>query len=145
MQYQSMLWWLSWKLVVDWRVAQVIKLTVCDDSRKQEVTDPPEGACCREKYCLLLPSATKRQGNVFTPVCDSVHGGGGLCYGDPGQRPPWTETPLWTETLQIDTTRTETPPDRPPGQRPARQRHPRQRSPDRDPQRPPDRDSQTDP
>ena len=26
----------------------------------------------------LLPSATKlRQGNVFTPVCDSVHRGGG--------------------------------------------------------------------
>ena len=21
-----------------------------------------------------------RQGNVFTPVCDSVHGGGGLCH-----------------------------------------------------------------
>ena len=30
----------------------------------------------------LLPSATKlRQGNVFSPVCDSVHRGGGLCPG----------------------------------------------------------------
>ena len=27
-----------------------------------------------------LPPAIKlREGNVFTPVCDSVHGGGGLC------------------------------------------------------------------
>ena len=82
---------------------------------------------------ILLPPATKlRQGNVFTPVCDSVHGGA-LYQGDPpGQRPPdrdpldrdpppghrpfpWTENPPgqtpplteipspWTETpLRLD-------------------------------------------
>ena len=39
-----------------------------------------------------LPPATKlRQGNVFTPVCHSVHRGG-LPY-PPGQTPPWTGTP----------------------------------------------------
>ena len=59
----------------------------------------------------FLPPATKlRQSNVFTPVCDSVHRGRGLCQGDPpperdpprqrlpGQTPldrdrPWTESP----------------------------------------------------
>ena len=31
---------------------------------------------------LLLPPATKlRQGNVFTPDCDSVYGGGSLSWG----------------------------------------------------------------
>ena len=40
-------------------------------------------------YELILPPATTlRQGNVFIPVCNSVHKsilcqGGGLCQGDP--------------------------------------------------------------
>ena len=39
-----------------------------------------------------LPSATKlRQGNVFTPVCHSVHRG--VCH-TPLGRPPW-QTPPW--------------------------------------------------
>ena len=52
----------------------------------------------------LLPLATKlRQGNVFTPVCDCIHGEVSV------RVTPWTETPVWTET----------PLDRaPPGQRP---------------------------
>ena len=34
---------------------------------------------------------TLEQGNVFTSICHSVHGGGGLPDRDtPGQRPPWT-------------------------------------------------------
>ena len=37
---------------------------------------------------LFLPPATKlRQGNVFTPVCHSVHRGG-VCHTPPGQTPP---------------------------------------------------------
>ena len=62
-----------------------------------------------------------RQGNVFTPVCHSVHRGGvGVCLGSwqtpthpmadtllgkhplgrhpPGQTPPWANTP-WADTL----------------------------------------------
>ena len=36
---------------------------------------------------LFLPPATKlRQGNVFTPVCHSVHRGG-VCHTHPGQTP----------------------------------------------------------
>ena len=36
----------------------------------------------------LLPPATKlRQGNVFTPVCHSVHMGGGVAD-PPGRHPP---------------------------------------------------------
>ena len=40
------------------------------------------------------------QGNVFTPVCHSFHGGGVSLTDPPGQRPPalWTETPLDTDT-----------------------------------------------
>ena len=51
---------------------------------------------------ITIPATKLRQGNVFTPVCDSVHmGGGGLCpnmhhrshdrgalSGPPGQKPP---------------------------------------------------------
>ena len=34
----------------------------------------------QNEHNLLLPTATQlRKGNVFTPVCDSVHGRGGLC------------------------------------------------------------------
>ena len=41
----------------------------------------------------LLPPATKlRQGNVFTAVCHSVHGGG-LPY-PPGQTHPRADTPV---------------------------------------------------
>ena len=42
----------------------------------------------------FLPSATKlRQGHIFTPICHSVHGGGGVCLSEcwdtpPGQTPP---------------------------------------------------------
>ena len=37
-----------------------------------------------------LPPATKlRQGNVFTPVCDSVHREGGLCLGGLCPGPGW--------------------------------------------------------
>ena len=45
---------------------------------------------CKTKF--LLPATKSQQGNVFTPVCDSVHGGGslskgvsvqGVCQGDP--------------------------------------------------------------
>ena len=109
----------------------------------------------------LLPPATKlRQGYVFTRVCDSVHGGGGLCPGQrlPGRKPsldrdpPWTETPqdrdpLWTETpfgqrppLDRDPLWTETPLNRDtPGQRPPDRNPPGQRpSLGRDP--PPNRD-----
>ena len=49
-------------------------------------------------FNLLLPPATKlRQGNVFTPVCHSVHRGGGVCLPQvpgggradpPGRHPP---------------------------------------------------------
>ena len=51
-------------------------------------------------FVHLLPAATKfGQGNVFTGVCDSVHGGGGFCLSacwdttppradPPGSRPP---------------------------------------------------------
>ena len=42
----------------------------------------------------LLPHATKlRQGNVFTPVCDCVHGEVSV-----RETPLWTETP-WTEAI----------------------------------------------
>ena len=44
----------------------------------------------RSEKNVLLPPATKlRQGNVFTPVCHSVHGGSAT----PGQTPPWADTP----------------------------------------------------
>ena len=63
-------------------------------------------------------------GNVFTHVCDSVHGEGGLFQGDPPgrdprQRPPWTETPLDRDPPGQRPPWTENPLDRdPPGQRP---------------------------
>ena len=52
-----------------------------------KVAPTPKGGVANQ----LLPPATKlREGNVFTPVCDSVHGRGvcpgGLCQGDP---PPY--------------------------------------------------------
>ena len=59
-------------------------------------------------------------GNVFTPACDSVHGGGGSLSGrPPGQRPRWTKITLdrdppgqrspWTESPWAETPQTETP------------------------------------
>ena len=62
---------------------------------------------------LLLPSATKlRQGNVFTPVCHSVHRGGSATHththtwaDTPGKTPPPGQTPFlgrhpsWADTL----------------------------------------------
>ena len=51
----------------------------------------------RSEKNVLLPPATKlRQGNVFTPVCHSVHGGG-VCH-PPGRHPPG-QTPHWADTL----------------------------------------------
>ena len=59
----------------------------------------------------IIFTACKRslgQGNVFTPVCDSVHRVGGVCpiacwdTHTPGQTPPWANTPStdtpWTDT-----------------------------------------------
>ena len=73
------------------------------------------------------PQTKLREGNVFTPVCDSVHGGGGrgvggglpLVWGgtdsthntDPLGPPPWADTPC-ADNLRADTP----PPGRhPPG------------------------------
>ena len=94
-----------------------------------------------ENISLLLPPETKlRQGNVFTLVCHSVHGGRGPLSGrppptetprteTPQTETPWTETPRtetplnrdpprtetpWTETPQTETPWTETPGQRPP-------------------------------
>ena len=80
----------------------------------------------------LLPSATKlRQGNVFTPVCHSVHGGclpqcmlgythpwadippGQTPY-TPWQTPPWANKPLGRHPLLGRNPPGQTPP--PPGQ-----------------------------
>ena len=70
---------------------------------------------------LLLPAMQLWQGNVFTPVCHSVHsGGGGSLSGrpprqrTPRQRTPWAETPLDIKA---------------PGQRPPRQRPPQTENP----------------
>ena len=44
------------------------------------------------KLPRYLPPATKlRQGNVFTPVCSSVHRG--VCHPSPGQTPPGRHPP----------------------------------------------------
>ena len=78
---------------------------------------------CLTFYIILtfLPPATKwQQGNVFTPVCHSVHRGA-LCQGEtdtpytetPGQRPPG-ERPPDRDSLHRD----------PPRQRPSKQRPP---------------------
>ena len=54
------------------------------------------------KYWGFLPAATKLgQGNVFTGVCDSVHGGGAVCHSASWDTPP----------------RSRHPPPRPPGSR----------------------------
>ena len=41
------------------------------------------------------------QGNIFAPVCHSIHGGGGIPEGTeadpPGSRPPWSRPP-WEQT-----------------------------------------------
>ena len=64
---------------------------------------------------LLPPEKKLRQGNVFTPVCHSVHGGGCLPHPlwpeadtllgrhpsgqtPPGQTPPGTPPPPWADT-----------------------------------------------
>ena len=87
----------------------------------------------------FLPSVMKlRQGNVFTPVCQSFHSQGTGCLADtslvdPGQTPPvytpqvdpprqtphvaWTDTPTgwadtptrWADTPWADTPQTDTP------------------------------------
>ena len=43
---------------------------------------------------LYRPQTKLRQGNVFTPVCHSVHKGG-FCH-PPGQTPPLADTP-WAD------------------------------------------------
>ena len=65
---------------------------------------------------LILPPATKlRQGNVFTPVCHSVHRGSAI--------PPWADTPGQTPPRQ--TPPRQTPPGQtPPGQILPLGRHP---------------------
>ena len=60
--------------------------------------------------CLITGRNVVAQGNVFTPFCDSVHGG---CLVDTPQRPeadtllgPEADIPLWAETppgLEADT------------------------------------------
>ena len=69
---------------------------------------------------VFLPAATKlSQGNVFTGVCDSVHGGGGLpqcMLGYPQSRPP-----------RADPLQEQPPPPQeqiPPQSRPPKSRHP---------------------
>ena len=64
----------------------------------------------------LLPPATKlRQGNVFTPVCQSFCSQGGVCHTPPWSDTPWADIPLgrhplpWADTPQGDTPR-QTPP-----------------------------------
>ena len=65
----------------------------------------------KKKQLVFLPAATKLgQGNVFTGVCDSVHGGeGGLCLSaswdtppprsrHPQQTPPREQTSPWEQT-----------------------------------------------
>ena len=48
---------------------------------------------------LTVHKRSLRQGNVFTPVCHSVHGGGGSALLHAGIHPPWADTPppriLW--------------------------------------------------
>ena len=53
-------------------------------------------------FCIALFTARKGslgQGNVFTPVCHSVHRGRGVCPPPvPRCRPPWMQTPLgWVD------------------------------------------------
>ena len=55
----------------------------------------PGTASLPRRTQISLITTSKRslgQGNVFTCVCHSVHGGGSLSGGSPWQRPPWTET-----------------------------------------------------
>ena len=67
--------------------------------------------CCN----VSLPAATKLgQGNVFTGVCDSVHGGGVSASVHAGMPPP----PPRADTPRADTLQEQTPPPReqtPPG------------------------------
>ena len=78
---------------------------------------------------LLPPTMKLRQGNIFTPVCQSFYSQWGR--GSLSGRPPWTETPdrdpsPWTETPfhRDPSPFTETPLDRAPRQRPPGQRPP---------------------
>ena len=93
----------------------------------------------------FLPSATKlRQGNVFTPVCQSVHRGGGYlpqCMLEytpwvdtrlrqtpprqthtPGQTPPWADLPA--DIPQADTPPFGDPLADTPGRLPLGRHHP---------------------
>ena len=46
----------------------------------------------------VLPSATNCEGNVFTPVCHSVHRGGGFCLSACWDTTPWGQTPPKADT-----------------------------------------------
>ena len=80
---------------------------------------------CMHLYIIAYfyrPQTKLWEGNIFTPVCDSVHRGLDLLDRDlPGQRHPMTETPgqrplsPWTETPHPWT---ETPRQRPPDRDP---------------------------
>ena len=95
------------------------------------------------RHIYLLPPATKLwQGNVFTPVCHSVHREGCVCLWSwggvcrllgrhslgrppPGQTPPGRhppgQTPSWAEPPWADTPHADTPGQISPGQTPPRQ------------------------
>ena len=52
------------------------------------------GGGANPKEGILLPPAKKlRQGNVFTPACQSFHSQGGGCGHHPGQTPLQADTP----------------------------------------------------
>ena len=69
----------------------------------------------------FLPSAFVATGNVFTPVCHSVHVGGGVCLTACWDTPPPSRHP----TPQADTPPGQTPPGQTPlGQTPPGQTHP---------------------
>ena len=61
-------------------------------------------ACANWPICTdpgYLPPATKlRQGNVFTPVCQSFCSRGGVCHTHPGRQPPRQSPPGQTLPAQ---------------------------------------------
>ena len=56
----------------------------------------------RPNFSFLPPATKLRQGNVFTPVCHSVHRGGCLATIPKADTPSWTDTqaqtPPWADT-----------------------------------------------
>ena len=94
-------------------------------NREGEKYKIPTAAFSIQLVCFYRPQRSCGQGNIFTPVCHSVHGGGSPL----GRMPPQTrQTPLGADT---------TPPDQadpPPG---ADTTHPDQADPPSGPGRPP--------